>query len=291
MSDISDGQLADKLYSSKSLSTLTDIPKKDELNTGISVIDTNFGFPSGYYVILGNPGTGKSWFALWLSRMFFRHNQKRSVYFTLEMPEPLVRKRILQAWSNLTKAEHEGGGDVSVALELLGQDAIIVDDFYAENQAQQTPETLTSWIEKYYEIGYRCFHFDHLHELFGANNNQTNQSVTEKWAKAFQQVCKQFPDIWLFVYAQPNGAAANKKVLRRTDIAGSKAITQKCDYVMSLNRNIELDEETGSVVIDQNRRNIILYLDKSRYTEEAHMGFKLRFGENGNFYVFEDHDV
>jgi len=282
---VTQDQVNSKLYSSKPLGDLTKIEKKEALNTGVSYIDNDFGFPCGYYVILGNPGTGKSWFALWLSRMFWRHDQMMSVYFSLEMPEPMVRKRILQQWSDLSKLEIESGVSPNQALELLSQDIIVVDDFYSEDGQMQTIENFEMWVEEYYKLGYRIFHFDHLHELFGSNDNARNQTVTEKWAKCFQQICKKYTDLWLFVYAQPNGAAANKRVLRRTDIAGSKAITQKCDYFLSLNRNVEIDEKTGVVMVDDGERNIILYLDKTRYTEKSHIGFKIYFSETGNFFA------
>lgn len=277
-------ELASKLFSSRDTNELSVIKKKESLETGIQKIDENFGFPTGYYVILGNPGTGKSWFALWLSRMFYRHNQKKSVYFTLEMPEPIVRQRILQQWSDLTKVEVESGSSTKQAIDLLSSDAIVVDDFYTEDTKFQTPDTFKDWITSYYKIGYRVFHFDHLHELAGANDNASNQGVTDSWAKTFQKICKDLPDIWLIIYAQPNGAAGNKKVLRRTDISGSKAITQKCDYCMSLNRAIEIDEKTGLVVVNDSERNIILYLDKTRYTENVHIAFRLYFSKTGNFH-------
>lgn len=275
--------ISKKMYSSKTLKELKNFDKRDDLTTGIPYIDRDFSFPVGYYVILGNPGVGKSWFALWLSRVFYRHNGMSSVYFTLEMPEQILRSRILQQWSDLTKTAFESGGDFSQALALLGEDVIVVDDFYTENTKYQTPQMFLDWIKEYYSLGYRIFHFDHLHELAGANDNSRNQAVTESWAKTFQKVCKDYPDIWLFVYAQPNGAAANKRILRRTDIAGSKAITQKCDFFLSLNRNIELDEN-GLLTIDSNDRQIILYLDKTRYTEKVHIGFKLHFSETANYH-------
>lgn len=282
---ITDEQIIKKLYSSKNLKTLTEVEKKDALNTGINYIDNEFGFPCGYYVILGNPGTGKSWFALWLSRVFYRHHGQQSVYFSLEMPEPMVRKRILQQWSDLTKSQLESGVNAGEAVALMGKDVIVIDEFCAEDTKHQTPDNFRAWIDKYYQLGYHIFHFDHLHELEGANDNAKNQGVTELWAKTFQKICKDYPDIWLFIYAQPNGAAANKMLLRRTDIAGSKAITQKCDYVLSLNRPVEVDEKLGVVIVDDNDRNILIWLDKTRYTENSHIGFRVHFSETGNFFA------
>jgi hypothetical protein len=278
-----DQRIANELYSIKPDSELLSIEKKLELNTGITAIDADFGFPAGYYVIAGNPGAGKSWFALWLARVFWKHNGKKSVYFSLEMPEPIVRQRILQQWSDLNKADYENRKSELSALDNLRQDVIIVDTFYSEDSKKQNVKNFTDLVNKYYDLGYRCFHFDHLHELDGANVNQTNQKVTEDWAKGFQNIVKDKPEIWIFVYAQPNGAAAEKKILRRTDISGSKAITQKCDYFLSLNRIVNLDEN-GIMITNSNDRQVILYIDKSRYTEKVHIGFKLFFSETANFY-------
>ena len=187
--------IADKLYSTKPDKELLKIEKKLELNTGITSIDADFGFPAGYYVIAGNPGAGKSWFALWLSRVFWLNNAKKSVYFSLEMPEPIVRQRILQQWSDLTKAQFESEKEELRAVEHLHQDAIVVDTFYADDGKYQTTTEFEKLFKEYYSLGYRCFHFDHLHELAGANVNQTNQKVTEDWAKAFQQIVKDYPDV------------------------------------------------------------------------------------------------
>jgi len=61
-----------KLNSYYTRKELTTFKKRKELMTGISEIDADFSFPRGYYVIIGNPGTGKSWFAIWLSRVFYK---------------------------------------------------------------------------------------------------------------------------------------------------------------------------------------------------------------------------
>ena len=279
---ITSNQINRKLYSSKAVENLIKFEIKKTAFVGVNSIDRDFGFPTGYYVILGNPGTGKSWFSLWIARMFHKYSNINSVCFTLEMPEPIVRTRILQQWSDLTKQEIENGGLTDKALDLMTKDVIVVDDFYSDDTVYQTPEMFEAWIDEYYNLGYLSFHFDHLHELDGASDDR-NKNITEKWARTFQGICKKYPDIWLFVYAQPNGEAAKKKILRRTDIYGSKAITQKCDYFLSLNRSLEIDESTGVPIYNDEQREIILFLDKTRYTEKAHIGFSLDFLKTGNF--------
>lgn len=281
---ITDKEILKTMYSSMSLAELTKIEKKDMLYTGITSIDNNFGFPSGYYVMIGNQGVGKSWFALWLARMFYRHNQVKSVYFNLEMPEPLVRKRILQQWSDLTKTQLESGEKPTQAIELMVDDIISVNEFYSQDTRLQTPKNFKSWIEKYYDIGRRVFLIDHFHELGGASVNETNQKAVAGWGLAFQQICKKYPDIWLIVFAQPNSKDFNKKLLDRNSLRGSKALIDKCDYVLTLNKNVQIDTETGVVVRNENDRKIFLYLDKTRYTENPNIAFRLRFAETGNFH-------
>lgn len=260
------------------------------LTTGIEKIDSNFSFPTGYYVICANPGAGKGWFALWLTRVFYTNHKLKSVYFSLEMAEPLIRERIFQAWSDLTQedykklqrqGEHAFVERTYPSLALLRQGAIEVDTFHTEDTKYQTPSEFEKLFRSYYEQGFRIFHFDHLHELEGANDNNRNQAVTERWAKTFQDISKEFPDCWLFIYAQPNGAAAKKKYIRRTDIAGSKAITQKCEFFLSLNlMEPEADDPTSFEIENRQR---VLFLDKSRVTSKSKIGFLLYFEETGNF--------
>jgi len=275
-------QLSKKLFSSMTLSELTKFEIKDELLTGVNSLDTDFGFPTGYYIIIGNQGVGKSWFALWLSRVFYRNNLVKSVYFSLEMPEPLVRKRILQQWSDLTKSELESGESTQQAINLLNKDIVLVDEFYEQDTKFRTPENFKSWVEEYYKLGYRVFHMDHFHELDGASTNQTNQGVVERWGLAFQQLCKKYPDIWLLVFAQPKSSDYGKSLLDRNSLRGSKAIIDKCDYVMSLNKSITRDEN-GIVIRNEDDGKIMLYLDKTRYTENPNIAFRLQFLPTGNF--------
>lgn len=274
--------MSKKFYSTFSSEDMEDHEKRTYLETGITTLDRKFPFPTGYYVICANPGSGKGWFALWLSRKAYEKSHIRTAYFSLEMDEPLVRDRIKQQWSDLSQQQYQQGISTAKAQVLMREDAIVVDLFHSDDTKFQTPEDFEKQIAFYHKIGFRLFHFDHLHELDGANTGDTNQRVTDTWAKCFQQICKAYPDIWLFVYAQPNGAAANKQVITRTDIAGSKAITQKCEFFLSLNRKLTKGED-GQMIIDEENREVILWLDKSRITAASHIGFRLYFSETGNY--------
>jgi hypothetical protein len=262
--------------------------KWEEAPIGLNKLDGIFKFPVGYYIICANPGAGKGFFATWLTRRFYEQHGITSAYFSLEMSESMIRKRLKQSWSDITQVEFDSGHSTQKAISLMKKNIIAVYPFGESDQSYQTPENFKKDIQKFYELGYRVFHFDHLHELDGANTNDTNQRVIEVWGKVFQDVCKQYEDIWLFVYAQPNGAAASKSLIKRTDVAGSKSITQKCEFFLSLNRVTNEDKDTGEVKVEEENREVILYLDKSRKSSKQHIGCKLYFGEDGNYYENKD---
>jgi len=266
-----------------------DVQERESLSTGIRAIDKDFQFPAGFYVICANPGVGKGWFALWLTRVFYERHNKRSVYFSLEMPETLIRQRLIQAWSDLTEQEVKEArskkdfNKMAKSKQLVDNKVLLVDEFGGSDTSVVNPENFKKLFIKYYEEGYRIFHFDHLHELEGANVNNKNQEVVETWAKLFQGLSKDYEDTWLFIYAQPNGSAANKKIIKRDDVAGSKSITQKCEFFLSLNRDVQIDEETGVVSVKNDTRDVFVFLGKNRITSVSGVIFQLYFSLTGNF--------
>lgn len=291
MNKITDNQINKKLFSSRPIKELLKFEKKKELQTGISDIDFDFGFPTGYYLIVGNQGVGKSWFALWLARTFFKQNQIPSVYFSLEMPEQLVRKRILQQWSDLTRDQLEEQGPSQEAIDLMEKDIVVVDEFYPQDTKNRTPENFNLWVDEYYKLGYRIFLMDHFHELQGASVNETNQKTVEKWGLTFQKICKKYEDIWLIIFAQPNSRDWKKGVLDRNSIRGSKALVDKTDYVLSINNKMQLEGRKKDMDFDYDpidEKKIYLYLDKTRYTEKPGVTFHLYFHETGNFNSKQD---
>lgn len=273
-------------YSTMTNAEKTTFEKRLSMPFGVSSLDKFFTFPTGFYIVCGHPGSGKGWFALWLARVFFRKHRRKTMFYSLEMGEQLVRTRLLQAWSDLTQKELErGGADVKAALDLMDQDAITIYEFgKTDPKSQQVPANFKKKLAKQYAEGYRVFMFDHLHEIAGANVNDTNQKVVEDWGNVFQQIAKEYPDIWLAVFAQPNSASARKKILTKNDILGSKSIGHKCEYVLSLNRPTE-DDEFGEARIDASNRRVYLYFDKNRTGTYQHFGVWLNFLETGNFIV------
>jgi hypothetical protein len=262
--------------------------KRECLPLGVEEIDILFQHPAGFYVICANPGVGKGWWALWLSRKFWELHKKKTIYFSLEMSINLIKPRILQQWSSLTEKEYQNAIEndktkLSKAVSMIRKGAIHIDEMGGSDTSVVKPEIFKKKIIEYYKQGYRIFHFDHLHELEGANVNNKNQEVVETWAKVFQGLCKDLPDIWLFVFAQPNGQAHMKKILTKNDVAGSKSIAQKCEFFYSLNRIVELDTETNSVKVVNDNREVVMFLDKNRITSAQYVAFNLYFSHTGNF--------
>ena len=70
--------------------------------------------------------------------------------------------------------------------------------------------------------------------------------------------------------------------MERTDILGSKAITQKCEFFYSLNRKVNLDKEDSFAGVND-ERIVTVFLDKNRITSAQYTGYKLQFSMTGNF--------
>jgi len=266
-------------YSNWTDEELKKITDRNRLETGLPELDRLIKFPNGFYIICANPGVGKGWFALWLTRQFWKYYQKKSIYFNLEMEESLVRLRIQQAWSDLTQQQHQQGMSILPAVELMKKDVIVIDNFYQEDTKLRTPEKFLQLFDQYYFLGYRIFHFDHLHELEGMNTNDKNQLLSEKWSAVFKKINDEYKNVWLFIYAQPNGEASKKDIIKRTDIAGSKSITQRCEFFLSLNRKQKQDFEE----LYEEERDVFVYLDKGRTESKTHVGEWIRLDETGNF--------
>lgn len=269
-------------YSQMSDKDLSTFVRRKSMAIGVPELDCKFTFPTGFYVICGNPGSGKGWFALWLARKFFELHKQKTAFYSLEMNEPLVRARLLQAWSDLSEEDFLNGGHTGKAMDLLKQDAIMVYCFGQDDLKYRTSENFEKDFVKHYEQGFRVFMFDHLHELSGSTVNDSNQKVVEEWGHTFQRIVKNYPDIWLIVFAQPNAASATKKLLGRNDMLGGKSITHKCEFFISLNR--QLKEEDGEIKTDAENREILFWVDKNRITSHQYFGVNLFFGKDGNFY-------
>lgn len=279
-----------KFYSDFNDTEIEEIPSWDGLSVGDYELDREFGFPQAFYIIIGNAGAGKSWFSLWLARMAWELNKKRTVFFSLEMSEPEVRKRLLQAWSDITQKDMEAGAPTDKAKKLLREDAIVVDEFFPEESEKRNEQELERAVKYYYQKGYRVFILDHFHELPNTEDNEKIQKTAKTWAHAIRGIVNEYKDIWFFLFAQPHGAAEKKQLLTRGDFKGAKNITDMCQIFMSLNRKQAKDEDTGTMVVDDSSRLVLLRVDKSRRTSVSYKNYKLVFSETGNFHSVSVYD-
>lgn len=272
-----------KFYSQQvDLTAFEKIPRQP---LGFSVLDEKFDFPAGFYLFVAPPGGCKSWLSLYLARRWWEEYKNKTVLFSLEMSESLVRGRLLQAWSDLTEEEYLSGTNTDKAQRLLKQDAIVVDEFGQQDAAKMvTPENYERRINELYALGYRNFIFDHIHEIPGSIANETNAQILEPWSLTFQKISKKYTDVWQIVFAQPNAASAAKRVLRRIDMMGSKGPSYKADVFISLNRNVKTKEKDLSDSTDpEENRDIFFWVDKNRKGTNQLFGWHMIFLPTGNF--------
>ncbi len=264
-------------YQKKTIEEITKIDRVDKFNVGLPVIDRDFGFPSGLYFITGTAGTGKTFFATWLIKQMFLLNQKKSMYISLEMSEPIMRRRILQQWSGLTQAQFDAGFSVKKAADIMYQDAIYIKKI---EKNQQKIEYIKKIIESCYNIGIEMFVFDHINEITGMNDER-NMVTADLWASMFVEMSNKYPKMHFLVFCQPNKQGFKQKILTLDSIKGSSVLAEKAHYFLSLNRLVPKDEfEEDNMPED---RRVIIRLDKTRNTAINHKNFLVLFDETGNF--------
>lgn len=257
--------------------TTFDLPKVETLRTGISKIDSKFQFSPGFHLIVGSPGVGKSWFCTWLGRQFAFIEKKKSVFFSLEMGESLIKRRLLQQWSLQTEKDF----DISKTKET--QESLRKDDFIVNFFEERTEKEFCKLVGNFYSEGYRVFLFDHFHQLPGAKSD--NKTASEKWGRAFEWLRNQYPDIYLIVFAQPNKASYRKLALQMGDVYESGSLIEKCDSFISLSFSKKQNKDEISDQVDRER---IFWVDKNRLSGSSGFGVKIYFSEDANFYGSEE---
>lgn len=261
---------------------------REKLDLGLYQFRDRIEYPTGNYCIFANPGAGKSWFCLWIMKQAWFVNHKKSVFFTLEMNYESVTSRMLQAYSGLTQKEYESGASVDVGESIIREMDPILDDLSGDDRSKRSSLLFQKRVDEYYQSGYRVFLLDHVLELDGSVSMNSNVEVSDEWSTVFANVCKKYPDIWLFIFTQPAGAAVRKSVLRQDDLYGSKIYAKRADVIMSLNRRIaktEDNDEWANVDMD---RNVYVWIDKSRISSNQLVGSIIYFAPDGNFYDNED---
>jgi len=271
-------------YSAMTEEEILKIERPKTARIGIQSLDIDFGFPAGFYIICGVSNVGKGFFGSWIARKFYENNGIKTMMFSLEMPEQLVRDRCLQSWSDKTKEEYEKSGPTKGAIKLL-RDSFRVIEFNLYTDMQQNVETFKYDFERFYDAGCRLFIFDHLLEIKGATDNTTYQKVIAEWGKCFQELSKYHKDCWIMVFSQRRiesekaKKGENKQTVRMADMFGSKPIIAKCDVFIGISR---------ARVEDCDTRDFFVNVDKNRFGNAKFIK-KLYFAPDGNFYQ-EEHE-
>lgn len=270
-------------YAHKTAQELRQIDQVKKFKVGLPQIDELFGFPPGLYFITGTAGTGKTFFATWLAKQLFIYNERKSLYLSLEMSEPIIRRRMLQQWSDLTFPQFCAGISTKKAVDLMQQDALIV---HKIEKNLQRVDFMKKVIEASYNVGIESFIFDHINEISGMNDER-NMRVSEEWGTMFVEMSNKYPDMHFFVFTQPNKQGFKQKILTLDSIKGSSVLAEKAHYFLSLNRFLPKDElDTTNEPED---RRVIIRLDKTRNTAVNHKNFAVLFDETGNFVPMENY--
>jgi predicted ATP-dependent serine protease len=241
---------------------LKNIEKITTLKTGISGLDReNTGIPVGLNLIIGTPGSGKSWFMIHLVKVAWELNKQKSAIFTLEMNFEGLKNRLLQVMGDITHEDMVYGKGIDNAAKKLKEIPLRIID-YTKADNQMTHAGFLNKVKSLYEDGVRVFILDHFHEISGASVNDKNQQVAETFGNTFKFIRSTYPDVWLFVLVQSNKDGLKKTFLKKEDMAGSMSLVNKCDYFLSLNRTDKDDlENTDNYRQD---KEITFWIDKSR---------------------------
>lgn len=261
-------------YDYKTTDEILKFEKLDKYPLGIKVIDERFGFPTGFYLITGIAGSSKSFFATWLARQMWDKSGIKTAFFTLEMTERGLRKRILQQWSDLTLTEFNQGQSVKEAVDRLQAGSIAIIEL---DKKDQNISYMENRIKEASDYGFNFIVFDHMNEITGMNDDR-NKNVSDTWATFWAKMAKTYPYMHFIVLCQPNKSSFKQKVLTLDSIKGSNVLAERCDYFLSINRVQKQEDD----IFNENR-DVILWLDKTRNTDINHIGFKLYFDLTGNY--------
>lgn len=250
------------------------------LKTGISKLDDQFQFSPGFHLIVGSPGSGKSWLATWLVLRFWLFNKTKSVLFSLEMGEKLLVNRLLQQWSSLTEQEIKTN-EPNAGVDYLKQEFLKINSLSA-----RTPASFIVAIERYIQEGFTTFLIDHIHQIPYMKDAKRNGEISALWGETFEKLRDKHPNITLIVLAQPIKSAFHKVALQMQDISDSAPLIYKADSFVSISADEER-EITKFIDKTETTRYRIIWIDKNRLTGKSQMGVRLYFAPDANFYESE----
>lgn len=262
------------------LEELTSFKKYPKLKIGIEQLD-EAGIPSGMNLIIGQSGSGKSWFMNHIVKTAYQFNKQKSVIFTLEMDTVGLTKRMMQSFSNLTATQVENGETSEIGIKIIQKIDPIIIDYTQVDRDAITPLSFSQAVHEYYAQGYRVFLFDHFHEIPGISTNEKNQQQTEIWGDAFKAIRNTYDDVWLFILVQSNKEGYKKDILTKEFVSGSSALVNKCDYFLSINRE-EKPDPNLALELDK-PKYLSLWVDKNRRSFADRFAVRVVLDNTGNF--------
>lgn len=251
------------------------------LKLGIEQLD-RAGVPSGMLLLIGQSGSGKSWFMNHIVKAAWELNQRRSVIFSLEMDTQGLTRRMLQSYSELSVTDFQyTKPDTSKAVKIIREAKPVIVDYTQVDRDAITPLSLTQAVHEYYAKGYRVFLFDHFHEIPGVATNEKNQQQTEIWGDAFKAIRNTYDDVWLFVLVQSNKEGYKKDILTKEFVSGSSALVNKCDYFLSINRR---EKPNADLILEMDKpKPVTLWVDKNRRSYADRFAIPCILDNTGNF--------
>jgi len=249
--------------------TIAEAVKREEhpdwnegVSTGYHDLDkATGGFANGELIILaGGTGQGKSLFAASIILNMALDN-KKCLFFTLEMPEVDTTQRLLK----MSKAF--GGEEVTGALPI-----------YYYHGTNVTLPTLDHSIKKAKAEGYTAVFVDHLHFFAKGSDNQANE--IGHIVREIKLMARKY-DLPIVLISHIRKTGAPSKIPTLEDLKDSSGISQDADMVLMIWRNMdstnEEEQKVMKVRIRKNRRRGILTgcqyrLDNNNYLREEKYG-------------------
>jgi hypothetical protein len=255
----------------------------EKIDIGIPELDRVFNWPTGFYLICGISNVGKGFLFDQIAYWFYKSKGIKSVVFSLEMDEEMIRKRCLQSWSGFTEEDMEKYPISPEAIKTL-KDSIRIIPFRDYDLKNQTPQKFREDFEKFYADGYRLFFFDHLLLISGATDNILNQVLIQDWSRTFADISEKHKDCWIMPFTQvrldrPRSSKKySKNLITPENMQGAKSIHFACDVFIGLSM-----AEDGEL----STRDFYMNFCKSRKNSQKGMYVKLYFAPDGNFYSSE----
>jgi replicative DNA helicase len=213
------------------------------LSTGIPDLDTLVGgfYPGQMVVVAARPGVGKSTFALDVARQAAIHRGLPTLYFSLEMTQSELTKRIIAAECNvpLVGLHHGGLSDDQVATVGERAKAVVANaPLFLDDSPHLTLGEIRAKCRRLkHDKGVALIVVDYLQLLGSSRSYETRQQEVADFSRSLKLLAKEMGATVIAVSQLNRGAesrASRTPVL--SDLRDSGAIEQDADVVILLHR-------------------------------------------------------